>query len=261
VNAETTIHPTAIVNPGAHLDAGVVVEPYAIIDADVEIGAGSVIGSHTRIANGARLGRGVKVHHGAVVGTVPQDLKFDGEKTFLHVGDRTVIRECATLNRGTHARGETRVGADGLIMAYAHVAHDCLLGDRVILANAVQLGGHVTIGDWAILGGSAVVHQFSMIGAHALIGGGFRVTQDVPPYAVVGGYPSRIVSVNKIGLSRRGFPPESIASLSRAFRILFRSGLNQTQAVERLHADGLDSPEIKHVLEFIASSKRGVMRG
>ena len=254
------IHPTAIVNPAARLDAGVAVEPFAIIDADVEIGAGSIIGAHTRIADGARLGREVKVYHGAVVGTIPQDLKFGGEKTLLHVGDRTVIRECATLNRGTLARGETRVGADCLLMAYTHVAHDCLLGDRVILANAVQLGGHVTIGEWAILGGAVVVHQFSLIGDHVMVGGGFRVTQDVPPYAIVGGYPCRVISVNKIGLVRRGFSEEQVTELSRAFRILFRSKLNHTQALQRLHDEKLDSPEVRHVLEFIASSERGVMR-
>jgi UDP-N-acetylglucosamine acyltransferase len=260
VTTSTQIHPTAIVNSAARLDAGVVVEPYAIIDADVEIGADSVIGSHTRIADGARLGREVKVHHGAIVGTVPQDLKFGGEKTLLRVGDRTVIREYATLNRGTLARGETRVGADCLLMAYTHVAHDCLLGDRVIMANAVQLGGHVTIGDWAIMGGGVVVHQFSMIGEHVLVGGGFRVTQDVPPYAIVGGYPCRVVSVNKIGLERRGFSEEQVTTLSRAFRILFRSKLNHTQALEKLRDEKLDSSEIRHLLEFIASSKRGVMR-
>jgi UDP-N-acetylglucosamine acyltransferase len=261
VTPQTSIHPTAIVHPAARLDQGVVIEPFAYIDGDVEIGAGSVIGSHVRIADGARLGREVKVHHGAVVGTVPQDLKFAGEKTLLHVGDRTVIREFATLNRGTLARGETKFGADGLIMAYAHVAHDCLIGDRVILANAVQLGGHVTIGDWVILGGAVVVHQFSMIGVHAMVGGGFRITQDVPPYAIVGGYPAKVISVNKIGLERRGFAPESVATLSRAFRVLFRSGLNHKQAVEKLKTDGLESVEITHLLEFITSSERGVMRG
>ncbi len=260
MNAATVIHPTAIVDTSARLDTGVTVEPYAIIDADVEIGAGSVIGSHTCIASGTRLGCDVKVHHGATVGTVPQDLKFGGEKTLLIVGDRTVIRECATLNRGTKARGRTVVGADCLLMAYSHVAHDCDLGHHVILANAVQLGGHVTIGDWAILGGAVVVHQFSMVGEHVMIGGGFRVTQDVPPYAIVGGYPSRVISVNKVGLERRGFSPEQIHSLTKAFRILFRSGLNHSQAVDRLRDEGHDTAEIRHLLEFIASSTRGIMR-
>lgn len=256
----TSIHPTAVIDPSAQLDTGVTVEPYAIIDANVEIGAGSVIGSHTRIASGTRLGREVRIHHGAAVGTVPQDLKFGGEDTLLIVGDRTVIRECATLNRGTHARGKTEVGADCLIMAYAHVAHDCVLGDRVILANAVQLGGHVSIGDWAILGGAVVVHQFSLIGAHVMVGGGFRVTQDVPPYAVVGGYPLKVLTVNKIGLERRGFTPEQIKALSGAFRILFRSGLNLTQAMDKLKSEGAKTAEVEHLIGFFTKSERGVMR-
>lgn len=257
---ETQIHPTAIIDPAARLDSGVVVEPYAVIDADVEIGAGSVIGSHTRIMPGARIGRDVKIHPGAVIANVPQDLKFGGEPTLLIVGDRSVIRECATLNRGTIAHGKSVIGADCLIMAYSHVAHDCTLGDRVILANAVQLGGHVTIGDWAILGGAVVVHQFSLIGEHVMIGGGFRITQDVPPFAVVGGYPARVLSVNKIGLERRGFKPDEVKDLSRAFRILYKSGLNVTQAMERLNAEGPRTPHVKRLIEFYAQSDRGVMR-
>lgn len=257
---ETQIHPTAVIDPDAKLDDGVVVEPYAVIDADVEIGAGSMIGSHTRIMSGARLGRDVKVHPGAVIANIPQDLKFGGERTHLIVGDKTVIRECATLNRGTAAHGRTEVGAGCLIMAYAHVAHDCIIGDHVILANAVQLGGHVTIGDWAILGGAVVVHQFSKIGEHAMIGGGFRVTQDVPPFAIVAGYPLRVLSINKIGLERRGFSPDQVAALSRAFRILYRSGLNLAQAMDKLKTEGPHSADVARLIEFYAQSERGVMR-
>jgi len=257
---QTQIHPTAVVDLAAQLDVGVIVEPYAVIDGDVQIGAGSIIGSHARIAAGARLGRSVRVYDGAALANPPQDLKFGGEPTELIVGDRTVIRECATLNRGTKASGRSVVGADCLIMAYAHVAHDNVLGDHVILANSVQLGGHVHIGDWAIIGGGTVVHQFSQIGAHAMVGGGFRVTQDVAPYVIVGGYPLKTLSINRIGLERRGFAPEQIAALSRAFRIVFRSGLNMTQALETLRADGPDTTETRYLIDFISTSERGIIR-
>ncbi|MEW5701435.1 MAG: acyl-ACP--UDP-N-acetylglucosamine O-acyltransferase [Candidatus Zixiibacteriota bacterium] len=257
---ETRIHSTAIVDPTARLDVGVTVEPYAVIDGDVEIGAGSVIGSHARIAAGARLGREVRVYDAAAVGNPPQDLKFGGEQTELIVGDRTVIREFATLNRGTKASGRTVIGADCLIMAYGHVAHDNELGHHVILANAVQLGGHVHIGDWAIIGGGTVVHQFSKIGAHAMVGGGFRVTQDVAPYVIVGGYPLKTLSINRIGLERRGFSAEQVAAVSRSFRILFRSGLNMTQAMEKLRAEAPDTPETRYLIEFVGGSERGIVR-
>jgi UDP-N-acetylglucosamine acyltransferase len=259
-STDTHIHPTAVVDPAAELDNSVVVEPYAIIDADVRIGAGSVIGAHARIASGARLGRDVRVYDGAALANPPQDLKFGGERTELIVGDRTVIRECATLNRGTTASGRTVVGADCLIMAYAHVAHDNELGHHVILANAVQLGGHVHLGDWAIIGGGTVVHQFCKVGAHVMVGGGFRVTQDVVPYAVVGGYPLKTLSFNRIGLERRQFTPEQIKSVERAFRILFRSGLNLSQAVEKLRDGEPGTPETQLLLDFIAHSERGIIR-
>jgi UDP-N-acetylglucosamine acyltransferase len=236
------------------------VEPFAVIDADVRIGDRCVIGSSTRIGSGARIGNDVKIFHGAAVAMVPQDLKFGGERTELRVGDRTVIREFATLNRGTNELGYSSVGADCLIMAYSHVAHDCVLGDRVILANAVQLGGHVHIGDWAILGGGVVVHQFSLIGEHGMIGGGFRVTQDVPPFAVVAGYPLRVVSVNRVGLERRGFGKDQIDALSRAFRLLYRSKLNVKQALAQLQDDGPHTVEVKRLIEFYGQSDRGVMR-
>lgn len=260
VLTETQVHHTAIVDPGAQLDSGVVVEPYAVIDADVRIGAGSVIGSHARIANGARLGKNVRVFDGAAVANAPQDLKYAGEPTELFVGDRTVIRECATLNRGTTASGKTVVGADCLIMAYSHVAHDNELGHHVILANAVQLGGHVHLGDWAIIGGGTVVHQFCLIGPHVMVGGGFRVTQDIVPYVTTGGYPLKTLSVNRIGLERRGFSAEQIGAISKAFRTIFRSGLNMTQALEKLKTEGPHTPETALMIEYASRSERGIIR-
>ncbi|MBI3872715.1 MAG: acyl-ACP--UDP-N-acetylglucosamine O-acyltransferase [candidate division Zixibacteria bacterium] len=257
---ETRIHPTAIVDRSARLDVGVSIGPYAVIDGDVEIGSGSVIGIHAHVAPGARLGRNVRVFDGAAVGNPPQDLKFGGERTELLVGDRTVIREFATLNRGTSASGRTIVGADCLIMAYAHVAHDNVLGDHVILANAVQLGGHVSLGDWAIIGGGTVVHQFCKVGAHVMVGGGFRVTQDVVPYVIVGGYPLKTLSLNRVGLERRGFAEEQIAAMSQAFRIVFRAGLNMSQSLERLRTDCPDTPETRHLIEFISGAERGIIR-
>ena len=257
---ETHIHPTAVVNDKAQLDSGVVVEPYAVIDADVRIGAGSVIGSHARIANGARLGKNVRVFDGAALSNPPQDLKYAGEPTELYVGDRSVIRECATLNRGTVASGKTTVGADCLIMAYSHVAHDNELGHHVILANAVQLGGHVHLGDWAIIGGGTVVHQFCLVGPHVMVGGGFRVTQDIVPYVTTGGYPLKTLSVNRIGLERRGFTTEQIDAISKAFRTIFRGGLNMTQALEKLNADGPHTPETALMIEYASRSERGIIR-
>lgn len=257
---ETALHPTAVIHPSAELGTGVVVEPFAVIDADVRIGDRCIIGSSTRIGSGARIGNDVRIFHGASIAMVPQDLKFGGEKTEMRIGDRTVIREFVTCNRGTKELGYSSVGSDCLLMAYSHVAHDCVIGDRVIMANAVQLGGHVHIGDWAILGGAVVVHQFSLIGEHAMIGGGFRVTQDVPPYAVVAGYPLRVVSVNRIGLERRGFPKEKVEALSKAFRLLYRSKLNAKQALTKLNDDGPHTDEVRRIIDFYEQSERGVMR-
>ncbi len=257
---ESQVHPTAVVDPKAQLDVGVIVEPYAVIDADVRIGAGSMIGAHARIANGARLGKNVRVYDGAALSNAPQDLKYAGEPTELFVGDRTVVRECATLNRGTVASGKTVVGADCLIMAYAHVAHDNELGHHVILANAVQLGGHVHLGDWAIVGGGTVVHQFCLIGPHVMVGGGFRVTQDIVPYVTTGGYPLKTLSVNRIGLERRGFSPAQIEEISRVFRTLFRGGLNMSQALEKLRTEGPHTPETALMIEYASRSERGIIR-
>ena len=253
------IHATAIVSPMAELADDVTVGPHTIIEDNVVIGSGTKIASSVLIASGARLGSGVTVAHGAVVGTVPQDLKFGGEESTLVVGDNTTIREYATLNRGTEARGETTVGRNCLIMAYAHIAHDCVIGDNVILANSVNLAGHIEIDDFAILGGVLPVHQFVKIGAHAMIGGGFRVQQDVCPYALVAGYPLRVVGLNAVGLRRRGFKRETIRVLQEVFKLLFFSRLNTTQSLERIRSEIEIIPEVQVILDFIERSDRGLI--
>ncbi len=254
------IHDTAIISPKAELHESVDVGPFTVIEDNVRIGEGTVIGSSALIASGARIGKNVKIHHGAVIATIPQDLKFGGEETVANIGDNCVIREYTTVNRGTEESGSTDLGADCLMMAYAHVAHDCKIGDKVILANAVQLGGHVHIGDQVIIGGSVPVHQFSKIGCHAMIGGGFRLTQDLCPYALAGGYPLKILGVNLIGLRRRGFSNESIKILQRVFKLLFFSDLNTKQAVARITNEVEQTPEVMEILNFIGESTRGLIK-
>lgn len=252
------IHATAIVSSKAELADDVTVGPHSIIEDNVVIGAGTKIASSALIASGARLGANITIAHGAVVGSVPQDLKFAGEESLLVVGDETTIREYATLNRGTADRGETTVGSNCLIMAYAHVAHDCIIGNNVILANSVNLAGHIEIDDHAILGGVLPVHQFVKIGTHAMIGGGFRVQQDVCPYALAGGYPLRIAGLNALGLKRRGFTPEAIRTIKSVYKLLFHSKLNTTQAVERIKSEIEIIPEVQVILDFIERSERGL---
>lgn len=254
------IHPSAIVHRSARLADDVTVGPFSIINPGAEIGAGTQIASHVLIDAGTIIGNNCKIHHGAVLGTLPQDLKFEGEKTYLTIGDGTVIREYATLNRGTQWRGKTDVGKNCFIMIYAHVAHDCLIGDNVILANSANLAGHVEIGDFVSIGGVVPVHQFVKIGAHAFIGGGFRVQMDVCPYALMGGYPLRTLGLNRIGLKRRGFPENTLQILEQTFRLLFKSDLNTTQAVERIKTELEPIPEVKYILDFIASSSRGIIK-
>lgn len=253
------IHPTAIVDPKAELADGVSVGPFSIIEGDVVIGEGSTIHSHVLVGDGARLGKSVVVHHGTVVSTLPQDLKFGGEETTLEIGDETVIREFCTLNRGTVDRGKSSIGKNSFLMAYVHVAHDCLVGDRVILANAVQLAGHVTVEDWVIIGGLVPVHQFSRIGQHAIIGGGFRAVQDVPPYILAAGEPLAYKGINIVGLTRRGFSKETSNTLRRTYRILYRSKLNKSQAIEKIKNEIDLIPEVQIILDFLENSKRGII--
>jgi len=254
------IHPTTIIHKDVKLADDVKVGPFSIIKDEAEIGAGSEIGSHVLIDSRTIIGKNCRIHHGAVLGTVPQDLKFEGEKTHLAIGDETVIREYATLNRGTKYRGKTVVGKNCFIMAYAHIAHDCLLGDHVILANSVNLAGHIEIGDFAIVGGVVPVHQFVKIGAHSIVGGGFRVQKDVCPYGLVAGYPLKTTGLNRIGLQRRGFPQKTLQILEKTFRILFKSQLNTSQAVERIKAEVELIPEVQTILDFIAKSERGIIK-
>lgn len=255
----TSIHPTALVDKKARLGDNVSVGAFSIVEADVEIDDNSQIASHVLVAEGARIGKNCKIHKGAVVATWPQDLKFAGEPSIFIIGDNTIIREFCTLNRGTSALGKSQIGSDCLLMAYVHVAHDCIIGDHAILANGVQLGGHVEIGEWAIIGGMTPVHQFCKVGQHCMIGGAYRAVQDVPPYIMATGEPLRYAGLNSIGLKRRGFSSETLSVLKKTYRLLFRSKLNLTQALERIENELEPIPEVKNVIDFIRSSERGLI--
>jgi len=255
----TNIHPTAIVSISAELDSDVVIGPYAVVEDNVVIGQGSVINAGAYIASGSRIGKEVKVFLYAVVGSIPQDLKFGGEETVVEIGDRTVIREFVTINRGTKETGKTSVGSDCLLMAYSHVAHDCVVGNNCILANAATLAGHVTLEEWVNVGGFVPIHQFVKIGCHAMIGGGWRVPKDVPPYTAAAGSPLKPIDINRIGLKRRGFPDDSISILRKAYKILFRSKTDMKQSLATLESLGDLGPEVEHLRNFIRSSVRGVI--
>ncbi|TAK63541.1 MAG: acyl-ACP--UDP-N-acetylglucosamine O-acyltransferase [Bacteroidetes bacterium] len=249
----------AIVNPKASLGEDVTVGPFSIIEDDVIVGKGTKIGSNVVLARGTRIGEECKIHHGAVLGTVPQDLKFHGEETTLEIGNHTTIREYATLNRGTSASGKTSVGSHCFIMAYAHVAHDCMVGNHVILANSVNMAGHVIIEDYVVIGGIVPVHQYSRVGRHSMIGGGYRVSKDVPPYILAGHEPLMFEGLNSVGLRRRNFSPESIKSIEQAYDILYHKRMNVTQALQTIKSEMQMTEEVKHIVEFIEKSKRGII--
>jgi UDP-N-acetylglucosamine acyltransferase len=253
------IHPTAIVDKTAKIGNRVSVGPYTIIEGNVVIGDETRIDSHVYIADGARIGNKCHIHKGAVVATLPQDLKFSGEETHFEIGDQTTIREFCTLNRGTLHSKKSRIGKNSLLMAYAHVAHDCFVGDNVVIANAVQMGGHVHINDWSIIGGSTAIHQFCHIGAHCMVGGGLRVTKDVPPYILCAHEPVKFAGLNIIGLRRRGFDRQVIAQLKDAYKNIYRSKLNVSQALKKLNAETKKSSELEYVISFINASNRGII--
>jgi len=254
------VHPLAVVDPRARLAAGVRVGPFCWVGPDVVLDEGVVLDSSVRVDGHTTIGARTRVHAGAVLGGPPQDLKFRGETTYLKVGADTVIRECATANLASEEGQTTSIGSGCLVMAYAHVAHNTVVGDKVILANGVQLAGYVTVEDWAIVGGLAPVHQFVRIGAHAMVGGGWRVPQDVAPYTRAAGQPLKPIGLNAIGLARRGFTPERIAELKQAYRIVFRSDLTVEDAAARVRAEVAPSPEVEHFVRFALESKRGLAR-
>jgi UDP-N-acetylglucosamine acyltransferase len=252
------IHPSALVDPAAELGEGVSVGPFSIVGPGVRVGAGTRIASHVLIERDTTIGEGCVISHGAVLGTAPQDLKYRDEPTRLEVGDRTTIREYATLNRGTTASGVTRVGSDCLLMSYVHVAHDCHLGDHVIISNAVNMAGHVTIHDWVSIGGMTPIHQFVRIGAHAFIGGASRVAKDIPPYVKAAGSPIQLYGLNSVGLQRRGFEEDVRRELKRAYRLFFASAHNTTQALARAREELRAIPEVETFLSFFEGTERGV---
>ncbi len=255
------IHSSAIVDPSARLAADVEIGPFAVIGADVELGAGCNIGPHAVLRGPASIGAGTRVFQFASVGEDPQDKKYAGERTWLRVGERNVIREFATVHRGTaQDKGETRIGDDNLLMAYTHVAHDCIIGNNVILANAASLGGHVEVQDWVILGGFSIVHQFCQIGAHSFSGMGSVIGKDVPPFLTVSGHPAVPRGINAEGLRRRAFPAETIAALRRAYRYLYLSNLKLADALDQIRELAKTAPELGRLVDFVADSNRSIVR-
>lgn len=253
--------PLAYVHPAAKIASNVVIDPFVTIDQNVEIGEGTRIGSNVTILEGARIGKNCTICSGAVISGVPQDLKFNGEDTVAIIGDNTTIRECVTINRGTASKGKTVVGSNCLIMAYCHVAHDTVIGDNVIMSNAVQVAGEVVIDDNAVIGGGALIHQFSHIGTHVMLQGGSLVNKDIPPYVKAGRLPVSYAGVNSIGLRRRGFTNEQISEIQEIYRYLYLSGLNNSDAIDRIEAELPASKERDEIIMFVRNSKRGIIRG
>ena len=253
--------PLAYVHPQAKIASNVVIEPFVTIHKNVEIGEGTWIGSNVTIMEGARIGKNNKIFPGAVIAAIPQDLKYAGEDTIVKIGDNNIIREFVTINRGTKANWETVIGNNNLLMAYCHVAHDCIIKNNCILANAATLAGHITVDDWAIIGGLVAVHQFVTIGKHTMISGGSLVRKDVPPFTKAAREPLSYVGINSIGLRRRGFTSDKINEIQDIYRFLFLKNNNVTQAVRAIEAEMPASKERDEIISFIANSARGIMRG
>jgi len=249
------------IDPQAKIAKNVVVEPFVTIEKNVEIGSGTWIGSNVTIMEGARIGENCEIFPGAVISAIPQDLKFDGEDSLAIIGDNTIVRECATINRATKATGKTIVGNNCLIMAYAHIAHDCVIGNNAIIVNNVALGGHVEIGEHAIIGGMTAVHQFIKIGKHCMVSGGSLVRKDIPPYVKAGREPLSFIGINSIGLRRKNFSEEEITEIQDIYRILYQKGNNNTQAINKIEIDFKISEIRDEIISFVRNSGRGIMRG
>jgi len=259
----TKIHPLATVSASARIGENVEIGPYAFVDDNVVIGDNCKIHPHAVIYSFVKMGTGCEVFPGAVVGAVPQDLKFDGEETYVEIGDNVTIRECATINRGTKASGKgvTKVGDNTLIMSYVHIAHDCRVGNHCILTSYVGIAGETDVDDWAILGGGTKVHQFSHIGTHAMVGGGSKVNKDIPPYSICGRDPICYVGVNLVGLRRRGFESDVIRNIKDIYDTIYFQGYNTSDGCAKVEAGFSNSEEKQTILSFIKNSKRGIVRG
>jgi len=256
------IHPTAIVDPKAEIDEGVDIGPYSVIEKGVVIDQETKVGPHVVIREGTRIGKRCRIFQFASIGEAPQFLGYKGEKTFLQIGDENIIREFVTLHRGTvKGGGRTVIGNKNFFMAYSHVAHDCQIGNEVIMSNAATLAGHIVIEDWAIIGGLVAVHQFIRVGAYAIIGGFSGVLLDIPPYTKAQGDRAKLFGLNTVGLKRANFSEETLRALKKAYRIIFRSGLTLENAIKKVGEDKIfQTPEVQHLLDFIQHSKRGIAR-
>ncbi len=255
------IHSLTHIHPNAKIAENVTIGPFVSIDDDVEISEGTWIGANVSIMSGARIGKNCRIFPGAVISAIPQDMKFNNEKTQVIIGENTTIRECVTINRGTSASYKTVIGNNCLIMAYSHIAHDCVIGNHCILANSANLAGHVVIDDWAIIGGLCAIHQFSHIGAHVMISGGSLVRKDIPPFIKAAREPLSFVGINSIGMRRRGFSNAKINEIQEIYRVLYLKGFNNTQAIEYVEANMPATKERDEIILFVKNSSRGIMKG
>lgn len=254
-------YPMTVIHPDAKIGNGVIIGPFTSIAANVVIGEGTRIDSNVTILDGARIGRNCHIHSGAVIAGIPQDLKFRGEDTLAIIGDNVTLRECVTVNRGTASRGKTVIGNNCLIMAYSHIAHDCIIGNNIIISNATQCAGEVVVDDYAVIGGGTLIHQFCHLGSHVMIQGGALINKDIPPFVKAAREPIAYTGVNSVGLRRRGFSAEEVSEIQDIYRHLYTSGLNISDATEKIDAEFPDTAIKREIIDFIRKSDRGIIRG